>query len=113
MAEKRMCQSYEIIDSQRVGDTEVVLGYSPKEVSPYVTWKCYAYDNFQGYNYGRYFGDEESARRNMKQRVEELREELPPGHPDWKPRKRNRDPGMSRWRAQTWALFFYLKFPSI
>ena len=96
MAEKRMCQSYEIIDSQRVGDTEVVLGYCPTEASPYVTWKCYAYDNFQGYNYGRYFGDEESARRNMKQRVEELREDLPPGHPDWKPRRRNRDSGMSR-----------------
>lgn len=32
---KRMCQSYEIIDSRRVGDTEVVLGYSPTEVSPY------------------------------------------------------------------------------
>ncbi|MFR3921648.1 MAG: hypothetical protein ACLTYN_06365 [Dysosmobacter welbionis] len=31
---KRMCQSYEIIDSRRVGDTEVVLGYSPTEVSP-------------------------------------------------------------------------------
>ena len=29
---KRMCQSYEIIDSRRVGDTEVVLGYSPTEV---------------------------------------------------------------------------------
>lgn len=26
---KRMCQSYEIIDSRRVGDTEVVLGYAP------------------------------------------------------------------------------------
>jgi len=47
MSGKRMCQSYEIIDSRRVGDTEVVLGYSPTEVSPYVTWKCYAYDNFQ------------------------------------------------------------------
>ena len=66
---KRMCQSYEIIDSRRVGDTEVVLGYSPTEVSPYVTWKCYAYDNFQGYNYGRYFGDEQAARKNMKQSV--------------------------------------------
>lgn len=44
MLGKRMCQSYEIIDSQRVGDTEVVLGHSPTEVSPYVTWKCYAYD---------------------------------------------------------------------
>lgn len=51
MSGKRMCQSYEIIDSRRVGNTEVVLGYSPTEVSPYVTWKCYAYDNFQGYNY--------------------------------------------------------------
>ena len=67
-----MCQSYEIIDSQRVGDTEVVLGYSPTEVSPYVTWKCYAYDNFQGYNYGRYFGDEESARRNSSHEVRRL-----------------------------------------
>lgn len=48
MSGKRMCQSYEIIDSRRVGDTEVVLGYSPTEVSPYVTWKSYAHDNFQG-----------------------------------------------------------------
>lgn len=93
---KRMCQSYEIIDSRRVGDTEVGLGYSPTEVSPYVTWKCYAYDNFQGYNYGRYFGDEQAARKNMKQRVDELREELPPGHPDWKPRRHRKDPGMER-----------------
>ena len=35
MSEKRMCQSYEIIDSCRVGNAEVVLGYSPTEVSPY------------------------------------------------------------------------------
>ena len=35
MSGKRMCQSYEIIDSRRVGNTEVVLGYSPTEVSPY------------------------------------------------------------------------------
>ena len=96
MSGKRMCQSYEIIDSRRVGNTEVVLGYSPTEVSPYVTWKCYAYDNFQGYNYGRYFGDEQAARKNMKQRVDELREELPPGHPDWKPRQHRKDPGMER-----------------
>ena len=96
MLGKRMCQSYEIIDSQRVGDTEVVLGHSPTEVSPYVTWKCYAYDNFQGYNYGRYFGDEQSARRNMRQRVEELREALPPGHPYLKTRRQNRGPGINR-----------------
>ena len=87
MSGKRMCQSYEIIDSRRVGNTEVVLGYSPTEVS---------YDNFQGYNYGRYFGDEQAARKNMKQRVDELREELPPGHPDWKPRQHRKDPGMER-----------------
>ena len=43
MSGKRMCQSYEIIDSRRVGNTEVVLGYNPTEVSPYVTWKYYAY----------------------------------------------------------------------
>lgn len=29
--------------ARRVGDTEVVLGYNPTEVSPYVTWKYYAY----------------------------------------------------------------------
>lgn len=51
---------------------------------------------FQGYNYGRYFGDEQAARKNMKQRVDELREELPPGHPDWKPRRHRKDPGMER-----------------
>ena len=96
LAEKRICQSYEIIDSQRVGDTEVVLGHSLSAASPYVTWKCYTYDNFQGYNYGCYFGDEPSARLNMKQRMDELREELSPGPPDWKPRKRDRAPGVSR-----------------
>lgn len=32
----------------------------------------------------------------MKQRVDELREELPPGHPDWKPRQHRKDPGMER-----------------
>lgn len=96
MSGKRMCQSYEIIDSRRVGDTEVVLGYSPTAASPYVTWKCYAHDNFQGYNFGRYFGDEQAARKNMKQRVDELREEFPPGHPDWKPRRHRKDPGMER-----------------
>ena len=96
MSGKRMCQSYEIIDSRRVGDTEVVLGYSPTAASPYVTWKCYAHDNFQWYNFGRYFGDEQAARKNMKQRVDELREEFPPGHPDWKPRRHRKDPGMER-----------------
>ena len=71
-------------------------GVQPHGGLPYVTWKCYAYDNFQGYNYGRYFGDEQAARKNMKQRVDELREELPPGHPDWKPRRHRKDPGMER-----------------
>lgn len=57
---KRMCQSYEIIDSRRVGDTEVVLGYSPTEVSPYVTWKCYAYrSQFQLYQDAEYQQDQE------------------------------------------------------
>lgn len=107
---KRMCQSYEIIDSRRVGDTEVVLGYSPTEVSPYVTWKCYAYDNFQGYNYGRYFGDEQAARKNMKQRVDELREELPPGHPDWKPRRTGKTPAWSG-NVPCPGVFFLFKSP--
>ena len=112
MSGKRMCQSYEIIDSRRVGDTEVVLGYSPTEVSPYVTWKCYAYDNFQGYNYGRYFGDEQAARKNMKQRVDELREELPP-------ETRTGSPGITE-KTLAWngnvpcsGLFSYSNVPSI
>ncbi|MCQ4720666.1 hypothetical protein NE659_25720, partial [Flavonifractor plautii] len=60
-----------------MGDTEVVLGYSPTEVSPYVTWKCYAYDNFQGYNYGRYFGDEQAARKLLPQFIHPLFHILP------------------------------------
>lgn len=32
----------------------------------------------------------------MKQRVEDLREDLPPGHLDWRPRRHKKDPGMER-----------------
>ena len=74
MSGKRMCQSYEIIDSRRVGNTEVVLGYSPTEVSPYVTWKCYAYDNFQGYNYALESAPKPGARSKAGDRPERAQE---------------------------------------
>ena len=61
-----------------------------------MTYRDSTYSIVSKVAYGRYFGDEQAARKNMKQRVDELREELPPGHPDWKPRRHRKDPGMER-----------------
>lgn len=43
MADKRVCEGYEVIKSHRVGKVEVVLAYNPNPKVPqqYVTWKAY------------------------------------------------------------------------
>ena len=65
MADKRVCEGYEVIKSHRVGKVEVVLAYNPNPKVPqqYVTWKAYAHTKFKDFAYGRYFNDRASAER--------------------------------------------------
>jgi len=82
MADKRVCQGYEVIKSHRVGKEEVVLAYNPnpKEPQQYVTWKAYAHTGFKDFSYGHYFNDRASAEKDFRGRVDEVRESagLPP-----------------------------------
>lgn len=82
MADKRVCEGYEVIKSHRVGKVEVVLAYNPNPKVPqqYVTWKAYAHTKFKDFAYGRYFNDHASAEKNFHARVDEVREDagLPP-----------------------------------
>lgn len=82
MADKRVCEGYEVIKSHRVGKVEVVLAYNPNPKVPqqYVTWKAYAHTKFKDFAYGRYFDDHASAKKNFHARVDEVREDagLPP-----------------------------------
>lgn len=49
MADKRVCEGYEVIKSHRIGKVEVVLAYNPNPKVPqqYVTWKAYAHTKFK------------------------------------------------------------------
>lgn len=78
MFDERVCQGYRVIDSIRVGDTEVVLAHNPNAPSPYVTWKSYAVTNFQSFEHGNYFVDKAAAWKDLIARVESAREFLPP-----------------------------------
>lgn len=82
MADKRVCEGYEVIKSHRVGKVEVVLAYNPNPKVPqqYVTWKAYAHTKFKDFAYGRYFNDRASAEKSFHSRVDEVREDagLPP-----------------------------------
>lgn len=82
MAKDRICQGYTVIDSIRVGEVEIVLAHNPRAVSPYVTWKAYAHSDFEDFNHGNYFGDEQAARADMMARAGEAARYLPPGHRD-------------------------------
>ena len=90
MADERVCQGYKVIKSRRIKDVEIVLAHKPNAPSPYVTWKAYAHRQFKEFAYGNYFGDKESAEKDFRRRIEELRQDYglppktrkPPGHDD-------------------------------
>lgn len=95
--DERTCQGYAVIDSIRIGETEIVLAYNPNAVSRYVTWKAYAHSHFQDFNHGNYFSDERSARADLIARAEEAASYLSPNHRDKKKLShRRRDPGRGR-----------------
>ena len=65
---KEINAGYKIIDRQRVGSTEVVLGYNPRAPEPYVTWKC---RHGSDYHFGHYFADKGRAEKDFKKRIRE------------------------------------------
>lgn len=68
---KESNNSYKIIDSMVVQDEAIVLGFSPTNPSPYVTWKTSS-DRSDGYRSGHYFVDKKDARRDFVERAKSL-----------------------------------------
>lgn len=65
--QKRINQSYEIIDSVEVADVEVVIGHNPELPNPYVCWYCKKGDY---YYWGYYCDTLEAAQKKFSERVE-------------------------------------------
>lgn len=65
---KEINAGYEIIDRQRAGNAEIVLGYNARAPEPYVTWKC---RHGSDYCLGHYFVDKDRAVKDLKKRVRE------------------------------------------
>lgn len=63
---ERKNKGYLIAESVQVSNTEYVLGINPNAPEPFVTWSCMGKED---YNYGHYFVNEESARRDLVKRV--------------------------------------------
>lgn len=64
---KRCNRGYEIIESCTVGGTELVIGYNPKAVNPYVCWYCKDGDN---YFWGYYCNEISEARKILNERYD-------------------------------------------
>ena len=77
----RVNQGYTIIDSELVGNNEIVLGYCPKAPQPFVTWERDVKNDGQSgredFYWGKYFVSEEYARRNFRERVDEKEKSRP------------------------------------
>ncbi len=71
-------QGYTIIESQRAGDTMVVVGYNPKAAEPYVTWKAYTHSNFSSFEQGHYFTKLNGAMVDFYKRLAEVWEYYTP-----------------------------------
>lgn len=62
--EKRINGNHEIIQSLKVSNSEIVLGYNPKNtLTPYVTWEYNAEND--SYFWGHYFKDKYSAQKDL------------------------------------------------
>lgn len=59
--------NHEIIQSLKISNSEIVLGYNPKNtLTPYVTWEYNAEND--SYFWGHYFSDEYSAQKDLVSR---------------------------------------------
>lgn len=76
----RVNQGYIIIDSETVGNQEIVLAENQKAPQPFATWRRNISNDEQtgqeNFFWGHYFSDPEAARKDFKARVQEQREEL-------------------------------------
>lgn len=66
---KRTHAGYDIIDSCKVGDSEVVIGYNPNEPCPYACWRC---DGGNHYYLGQYCANRQRAQEIMFSRAASL-----------------------------------------
>lgn len=76
----RVNQGYTVIDSETVGNQEIVLAENPKAVQPFATWRRNISNDEQSgqenFFWGHYFSDPEAAQKDFKDRVQEQREDL-------------------------------------
>lgn len=76
----RVNQGYIIIDSETVGNQEIVLAENQKAPQPFATWRRNISNDEQtgqeNFFWGHYFSDPEAARKDFNARVQEQREEL-------------------------------------
>lgn len=76
----RVNQGYIIIDSETVGNQEIVLAQNQKAPQPFATWRRNISNDEQtgqeNFFWGHYFTDPEAARKDFNARVQEQREDL-------------------------------------
>lgn len=65
--EKRSNQGYEIIESCKIGNTELVIGHHPTAPNPYVCWYC---KNGTDYFWGYYTNELDAAREKLNERYQ-------------------------------------------
>ena len=64
--DSRINESYVIVDSILIGETEFVLGKLDSKIPMYVTWACKGGDN---YYWGHYFSDLLDAKADLLSRA--------------------------------------------
>ena len=64
---------YTILQTEKIGKLEIVLGENPNAPAPYVTWMC---RNGTDYFWGHYFSSLLSASRDYMKRINEERSDL-------------------------------------
>ncbi len=91
MKKKTVVQGYTIIERKQAGEVMVVVGHSPTEPDPYVTWKAYDFTNFTSFNHGHYFKTKQAAMVDFYQRLAEAWEHYTPARTQ-PPKERKDDP---------------------
>jgi hypothetical protein len=69
----RQNAGYMILQTEKIGKLEIVLGENPNAPAPYVTWMC---RNGTDYFWGHYFSSLLSASRDYMKRINEERSDL-------------------------------------
>lgn len=76
----RVNQNYTVIDSETIGNQEIVLAQNPKAVQAFVTWQRNISNDEQSgqenFFWGHYFSDPNEAQKDFKNRVQEQREDF-------------------------------------